>query len=148
MVNKLFKSIFAVVMVIGSALGFAACENKGEEVVANPTVEVSTTSMNFAMEEGSQTVNITANSDWKTEVAEDWITVTPAAGNGDATINIAVAMNDSGAVREAVVKVIALHKVYGNWDTKKIKVTQSASNDAPYRRSCRYRATPRLQVPR
>ena len=131
MVNKLFKSIFAVVMVIGSAFGFAACENKGEEVVANPTVEVSTTSMNFAMEEGSQTVNITANSDWKTEVAEDWITVTPAAGNGDATINIAVAMNDSGAVREAVVKVIALHKVYGNWDTKKIKVTQSASEDAP-----------------
>ncbi len=131
MANKLFKSFFAVAMVLGSALGFVACEEKGDEVVANPTVEVSTTSLNFAMEESSQTVEIASNSDWKVEVNVDWVTVTPAAGNGNATIEVAVAANDSDDVRETTIKVIAMHKTYGAWDTKKIKVQQSASNDAP-----------------
>ena len=131
MANKLFKSFFALAMVVGSALGFVACEEKGNDVVANPTVEVSTKSLNFAMEEGSQDVDITANSDWKVEVDVDWVTVTPANGTGDAKITVAVAMNDTGAARETTVKVIALHKTYGNWETKKIAVKQSASNDAP-----------------
>ena len=131
MANKLFKSFFALAMVVGSALGFVACEDKGNDVVANPTVEVSTKSLNFAMEEGSQDVDTTANSDWKVEVDVDWVTVTPANGTGDAKITVAVAMNDTGAARETTVKVIALHKTYGNWETKKIAVKQSASNDAP-----------------
>nr|MBR2110068.1 BACON domain-containing protein [Alistipes sp.] len=128
MANKLFKSFFAVALVLGSALGFVACEDKGDGVVADPKVEVSTTSLNFTMEEGSQSVELTANSDWKVEVDDaDWVTVTPTAGKGDATLTVAVAMNDSGAVRTSIVKVIALHKEYGNWDTKKITVSQSAS---------------------
>lgn len=128
MANKLFKSFFAVAMVLGSALGFVACEDKGDDVVSDPKVEVSATSLNFTMEEGSQSVELTANADWKVEVDDaDWLTVTPAAGKGDATLTVAVAMNESGAVRTAIVKVIALHKEYGNWDTKKITVSQSAS---------------------
>ncbi len=131
MANKLFKSFFALAMVVGSALGFVACEDKDNDVVANPTVEVSTKSLNFAMEEDSQDVDITANSDWKVEVDVDWVTVTPANGTGDAKITVAVAMNDTGAARETTVKVIALHKTYGNWETKKIALKQSASNDTP-----------------
>ena len=128
MANKLFKSFFAVALVLGSALGFVACEDKGDDVVADPKVEVSATSLNFTMEEGSQSVELTANADWKVEVDDaDWLTVTPTAGKGDATLTVAVAMNESGAVRTAIVKVIALHKEYGNWDTKKITVSQSAS---------------------
>ena len=131
MANKLFKSFFALAMVVGSALGFVACEEKGNEVSGNPTVAVSTTSLNFAMEEGSQSVDITANADWKAECDADWVTVTPAAGTGDAKLTVAVAMNDTGEARETTIKVIALHKIYGNWETKKIKVMQSASNEAP-----------------
>ena len=128
MANKLFKSFFAVALVLGSALGFVACEDKGDDVVADPKVEVSATSLNFTMEEGSQSVELTANSDWKVEVDDaDWVTVTPTAGKGDATLTVAVAMNESGTVRTSIVKVIALHKEYGNWDTKKITVSQSAS---------------------
>ena len=131
MANKVFKSFFALAMVVGSALGFVACEDGSDDVVSNPKVEVSTKSLNFSMEEGSQTVNVTANSDWKVEVDVDWVTVTPANGTGDATITVAVAMNDTEAVRETTIKVIALHKSYGNWETKKIAVKQSASSEAP-----------------
>ena len=131
MANKLYKSLFALAMVVGSTLGFVACEEKDKSVVENPTVDVSTKSLNFAMEESSQSVDITANSDWKVECDADWVTVTPSAGNGNATIEVAVAANDSDEARETIVKVIALHKTYGNWETKKITVKQSASNDAP-----------------
>ena len=127
MTNKLFKSFFAVALLVGSALGFVACENEGDGVVADPKVEVSATSLNFTNEEGNQTLDVTANADWKAETDADWVTITPAAGKGDATITVAVSANDTGAVRTTVVKVIALHKEYGAWDTKKVTVSQSAT---------------------
>ncbi len=129
MANKLFKSIFAVAMVLGSALGFVACEDKGQEVVGDPTVSVSTTVLNFTNEEGSQTVDITSNASWKVECEADWVTVTPENGANNSTITVAVSMNDSGEVRSTVVKVIALHKEYGNWETKRITVNQSADQN-------------------
>ena len=133
MFNKLFKAIFATALVVGSALGFVACEEKEKEVT-NPSVEVSVKSLSFSNEEETQSVDVTANGDWKVTIdyitGEDWVIVTPAAGNGNATLQVSVPMNNSGAIREATVKVIALHPVYGNWDVKKIKVAQSAT-DAP-----------------
>lgn len=129
MVNKLFKSIFAVATILGTALGFVACEENGDELVGNPTVDVSATTLNFTNQEGSQTIDVTSNAEWKVENGADWVTVTPEAGKGDATITIAVAMNDTGAIREAVIKVHAQHPTYGNFDTKKITVSQSATEE-------------------
>ena len=127
MANKLFKSFFAVAMLMGAALSFVACEKEGDDVVADPSVEVSATSLNFTNEESNQTIEVKANADWKVETDADWVTVTPAAGKGDATVTVAVSANDTGAVRTTVVKVIALHKEYGAWDTKKVTVSQSAT---------------------
>ena len=129
MANKLFKSIFAVALVLGSALGFVACEDKGEEIVDNPTVELSVSTLNFTNEEGDQTVNITANSDWKVENDADWVTVTPQAGSKNGQITVAVSMNNTGAIRSAVIKVQALHYKYGVWETKKLTVNQSADQN-------------------
>ena len=131
MVNKLFKSIFAAVLVIGSVIGFVACENEGDDVVTDPSVEVSATTLNFTNEEGNQTLDVKANAEWKADTDADWVTITPGAGKGDATITVAVAANDTGAVRSAVVKVIALHPTYGAWDTKKVTVSQSATEAPP-----------------
>ncbi len=129
MANKLFKSFFAVAMVLGATLGFVACETPEDEVVGDPTVEVSVKSLNFSMEEGSKTVDITSNASWKVENDADWVTVTPESGNGNATLTVAVSMNDTGDVRTAYIKVIALHKDYGNWETKKITVSQSGNSN-------------------
>ena len=104
MANKLFKSFFAVAMVLGSALGFVACEDQVEDVVGDPTVEVSATTLNFTNEEGSQTVEVTSNASWKVENDADWVTVTPENGAKNGTITVAVSMNDSGEVdRKSVV---------------------------------------------
>ena len=134
MFNKMFKSFFAAALVMASAVAFVACENPDVKD-PDPTVEVSTTALTFNMEEGSQSVNITANAAWKTEVdyvdGDGWVTVLPENGSGDATITISVPANDTEAIREATVKVIALHSAYGAWDTKKIKISQSATNEQP-----------------
>ncbi|MDE6861935.1 MAG: BACON domain-containing protein [Alistipes sp.] len=52
------------------------------------------------------------------------------SGNGDATVNLSVPTNDTGAVRSAVVKCIAMHPEYGKWDTKRVNISQSA-NEKP-----------------
>lgn len=135
MTNKIFRSFFAVVAMLGTALGFVSCEmglgNEGENGnqggSENPTMAVSTSSLNFSNVEGSQNLDITCDSNWKSEVvAADWVTVTPATGKGNKTVTVSVAENTTGAVREAEVKFIALHSKYGTWDTKTVKVMQSA----------------------
>ena len=130
MENRFFKSLMAVAMLLGSTLGFVACEEAGDEIVANPTVEVSAKTLNFTVEEGSKTLDITANSLWRVENDIDWVTVTPMAGEGDGKVVVAVSMNDSGVMREATFKVCSIHKEYGVWETRKVKVSQSA-NEAP-----------------
>lgn len=128
MTNKLFRSFFVVAMLLGSALGFVSCETDDAQS-GDPTLELSTKSLNFTLEEGSEEVTITANADWKVENDADWVTVTPMAGNGNGKITVAVAQNDTGDARSAVVKVTVLHKTYGPWETLKINVNQSASED-------------------
>ena len=129
MANKLFKSLFAVAMVLGSALGFVACEEPNE-VVGEPTVEVSTTSLNFTNEEGSQEVTITCNVKWTASANANWVTVAPAEGNKNGVITVAVSANDTGALREAIVRVSAIHPEYNDeWENKKITVKQSADEN-------------------
>ena len=130
MFNKLFKSFFAVAMVLGAALGFTSCTETEEPTAADPKVELSKSTLNFTKEEGSQTVDVTSNANWKVENTNDWVTITPENGNGNKTLTVAVSMNNTGAVRTAEIKVIALHKEYGNWETKKLTVSQSADNQA------------------
>lgn len=135
MFNKLFKSFFAVAMTMGLTLGFVACEPDEPEQNGNPSVELSKTALNFNQEEGSQSVDVAANCDWKVKVeyttGEDWITVTPMSGNGNSKITVSVPMNDTDAIREATIKVVGMHPTYGEWETKKIAVKQSATEDAP-----------------
>ena len=128
MSNKFFKSIFAFAMVLGTALGFVGCTPQEEPAAADPKVELSKSSVNFSSAEGSETLNITCNSEWEIEVDEaaDWVTINPMSGKNNATITVAVAENTTGDVRETEVKVYALHKTYGRYDTKKLTVAQSA----------------------
>lgn len=130
MANKLFKSLFAVAMVLGSVLGFVACEEPDSGLVGDPTVEVSTKSLNFTNEEGSQDVDITCNVKWTASVDADWVTVAPAEGNKNGVITVAVSANDTGELRSATVRVSAIHPKYNEeWENKKITVSQSANQN-------------------
>lgn len=134
MIKRLLsKSFIASLMV--AAVSLAACEKDDEKGGGNPEIAVSTTSVSFTKAEDSQSFQITSNADWKIEieytVGDQWLTVTPMSGKGDATVNLSVPTNDTGAVRSAVVKCIALHPEYGNWDTKRVNISQSATDTPP-----------------
>ena len=129
MSNKLFKSLFAFAMVLGSALGFVSCETPEEPTQSgDPTVELSVATLNFASAEGSQAVDVTSNAKWEVEVvnAADWVTIAPMSGKNNGKFTVSVALNDSGAVRSVEVMVYALHDKYGRFDSQKLTISQSA----------------------
>ena len=129
MSNKLFKSLFAFAMVLGSALGFVSCETPEEPTQGgDPTVELSVATLNFASAEGSQAVDVTSNAKWEVEVvnAADWVTIAPMSGKNNGKFTVSVALNDSGAVRSVEVMVYALHDKYGRFDSQKLTISQSA----------------------
>ena len=132
MVNKLFKSMLAVAMVIGMVATFASCE-KEEPVVADPTVTLSTASLNFSSEEGVKSVDLTSNGIWKVDVGSaDWITVTPTSGKGNGSISVSVPMNNTGELRQATIKISTIQQEWNmEWDVKRLTVTQSADSNVP-----------------
>lgn len=134
MIKKLLSRSFIATLMAAAAVTMVSCEDDDEKGGGNPEIAVSPTSVSFTNVEESKTIQITSNAEWKIEieysVGDEWLTVTPMSGNGDATINLSVPTNDTGAVRSAVVKCIAMHPQYGNWDTKRVNVSQSA-NDTP-----------------
>lgn len=132
MSNKLFKSIFAVAMVLGAAFGFASCTPQDEPTTAEPKVELSVSTLNFSKLEGSQSVDIKSNSEWTVEVEEsdDWVTVTPMSGSKNGKITISIPENSTGKVRTAIVKVYAMHKTYGKYGHEKLTIRQSNTENA------------------
>ncbi len=132
MFNKLFKSFIAVAMVLGSALGFVACNETDEPTTAEPKVELSVSTLNFSKLEGSQSVDIKSNSEWSVEVEEsdDWVTVTPMSGSKNGKITISIPENSTGKVRTAIVKVYAMHKTYGKYGHEKLTIRQSNTENA------------------
>lgn len=134
MIKKLLNRSFIASLMAVAAVSLVACEDDDEKKGGTPEIAVSTTSVQFTNAEDSQTFQITSNADWKIEVeysvGDGWLTATPTSGSGDATVSLSVPNNDTGAVRSAVVKCIAMHPQYGAWDTKRVNVSQSA-NDTP-----------------
>ena len=131
MSNKIFKSIFAFAMVLGTALGFVGCLPQEEITKADPKVELSVSTLTFTAAEESKTVNVTSNSNWTATVNGDvtWVDVTPTSGKNNGTITVHVAENTTGAARSATVTVSALHPEYGAWDNKKLTINQSADEN-------------------
>ena len=130
MSNKLFKSFFAIAMMLGAALGFVACTEQDEPTNADPKVELSQSTANFSSAEGSQTVSVSANCKWTVEVNDvDWVTITPMEGKNNGSFTVAVAENATGAVRSVEAKVYAWHETYGKFGSVKLAISQSADEN-------------------
>ncbi|MBQ2023797.1 MAG: BACON domain-containing protein [Alistipes sp.] len=128
MKTNLWKSFLAV-LAFATAFAFVGCTEDEPNKVEDPQIEISTATLSFTQAEESKTIDVTSNADWQVDVAAaaDWITVTPAKGNGSKTVSVTVAENTTSKAREAVVKFQALHYEWGVWDTKTLTISQSAS---------------------
>lgn len=132
MKNTFFKSFMAIAAVVAS-FAFTACDDseKGTTFL-DPDVELSVETLAFTQAEESKTFDITVDADWKVDVpvSADWLTVTPLNGGaGQHTLTVSVAANNTGSAREAILRVIALHPVYDEWDIEKLTVSQSATEE-------------------
>ena len=132
MKNTFLKSLMVMAAVVAS-FAFTACDESDNGTTSlDPDVELSVETLAFTQAEESKSFDITVDADWKVEVptSADWVTVTPMKGGaGQHTLNVSVAANNSGSAREAIVRVIALHPVYDEWDIEKLTISQSANEE-------------------
>jgi hypothetical protein len=87
-----------------------------------PTLEVNPTAISIEADGGAQEITVTSNAPWTVTVAEDWITVEPASGEGDGKVLVTVAGSDVRSARSAVVTV---KETVGNSE-KTVTVNQDA----------------------
>ena len=74
-------------------------------VINKNSLAVSNSSLTFDAAAGQQTVNVTANCDWKVSCSASWLTINPMSGNSNATLTISAQENTTTTQREATVTV-------------------------------------------
>ena len=75
--KKLFLGSFAL-----TAMLFAqSCDDKNDGPTGAPSIELSTQTLDFEKDGGSQTIKLTATRDWNVTNVPDWIAVDPKSGN-------------------------------------------------------------------
>ena len=95
--------------------------NLGTLEVPNESIEVSTTSLSLAANNGSATFNVVANANWTVTTSADWLSVSPSSGDATngTTITVTAADNSNTSPRTATITV------KGSFVTKTISVTQA-----------------------
>ena len=86
-IRKMKRSnrILTALVILSSLLSLASC-NKPDSII------VSTQELWFNLEEGSKTIDVTANCKWTVTQNDnaDWYTITPTSGKNDGTITVTV----------------------------------------------------------
>ena len=88
----------------------------------DPTLEVNPATLSIGDDGGAVEFDVTSNAPWTVTVAEEWITVDPASGQGDAKVTLTVAPSEVRTVRSAVITV---KETVGNSE-KTVTVNQNA----------------------
>ena len=91
-------------------------------VINKNSLAVSNSSLTFDAAAGQQTVNVTANCDWKVSCSASWLTINPMSGNANATLTLS-AQENTITTREATVTVT------GGGFTRTISVTQKGAEE-------------------
>ena len=111
-----------------AALSFAttACEDKQEEDLGAPSVELGQSEVSFEQAGGEKTVQLTATRDWKATTDADWISIEPSEGNASSkAVTIEISVNENkGLDREGSVKFDI------GFDSKTLTVKQKGSGSA------------------
>ena len=83
----------------------AACEQPQPEVT--PALDLNKTAAAVAADGGAVEFEVTANVDWTADADQDWVSVDPQTGNGNAKVKATVAANETADARTAKVTVKA-----------------------------------------
>lgn len=91
-------------------------------VINKNSLAVSTSSITFDAAASQQTVNVTANCDWKVSCSASWLTINPMSGNANAQVTLSAQENTTITQRDATITVT------GGGFTRTISVTQRGAD--------------------
>ena len=75
------KSLFLGSFALTAMLFAQSCGDKNDGPTGAPSIELSTQTLDFEKDGGSQTIKLTATRDWNVTNVPDWIAVDPKSGN-------------------------------------------------------------------
>lgn len=119
--KNLFLGSFALI-----AMLFAqSCDDKNDGPTGAPSIELSTQTLDFEKDGGSQTIKLTATRDWNVTNVPDWIAVDPKSGNPAENKEVTVTvLENTGMDRSQDIKFTI------GFDGKTLTVNQKGTGSA------------------
>ncbi len=85
----------------------AEAGNASDQVKVTLVAElyIDKTELTFTAEESMQTVEVVSNTDWKVNSGQDWLSVSPSAGNGNGSFSVTASRHTSADARDGIITV-------------------------------------------
>lgn len=119
------KNLFLGSFALTAMLFAQSCDDKNDGPTGAPSIELSTQTLDFEKEGGSQTIKLTATRDWNVTNVPDWIAVDPKSGkpaeNKEVTITV---LENTGMDRSQDIKFTI------GFDAKTLTINQKGTGSA------------------
>lgn len=119
------KNLFLGSFALTAMLFAQSCDDKNDGPTGAPSIELSTQTLDFEKDGGSQTIKLTATRDWNVTNVPDWIAVDPKSGNPAENKEVTVTvLENTGMDRSQDIKFTI------EFDGKTLTVNQKGSGSA------------------
>lgn len=119
------KNLFLGSFALTAMLFAQSCDDKNDGPTGAPSIELSTQTLDFEKDGGSQTIKLTATRDWNVTNVPDWIAVDPKSGNPAENKEVTVkVLENTGMDRSQEIKFTI------GFDGKTLTVNQKGTGSA------------------
>lgn len=119
------KNLFLGSFALTAMLFAQSCDDKNDGPTGAPSIELSTQTLDFEKDGGSQTIKLTATRDWNVTNVPDWIAVDPKSGNPAENKEVTVTvLENTGMDRSQDIKFTI------GFDAKTLTVNQKGTGSA------------------
>lgn len=119
------KNLFLGSFALTAMLFAQSCDDKNDGPTGAPSIELSTQTLDFEKDGGSQTIKLTATRDWNVTNVPDWIAVDPKSGNPAENKEVTVTvLENTGMDRSQDIKFTI------GFDGKTLTVNQKGTGSA------------------
>ena len=119
------KNLFLGSFALTAMLFAQSCDDKNDGPTGAPSIELSTQTLDFEKNGGSQTIKLTATRDWNVTNVPDWIAVDPKSGNPAENKEVTVTvLENTGMDRSQDIKFTI------GFDAKTLTVNQKGTGSA------------------
>lgn len=121
------KNLFLGSFALTAMLFAQSCDDKNDGPTGAPSIELSTQTLDFEKDGGSQTIKLTATRDWNVTNVPDWIAVDPKSGNPAENKEVTITvLENTGMDRTEGLKFTI------GFDAKTLTVNQKGTGSASY----------------